>query len=128
MNNPAASFLATLAWLLSGSYAVAQTTSPVPADNAKSNQVEASNAKATADSQTNNPADIALAKRIRQNLVADKSLSTYAHNVKIVSVNGSVTLNGVVRSADEKNVVEMKVADIAGKNNVTDDLKIAPSK
>jgi osmotically-inducible protein OsmY len=39
-----------------------------------------------------------------------------------------VTLKGVVRSEDEKGAVEMKAANIAGKNKVTSDLKIAPSK
>jgi BON domain len=81
---------------------MAQTSAPVPADNAKSNQIDASNANVTADSQSNNLADMDLTKRIRQSLMADKSLSTYAHNVKVVSINGSVTLNGVVRSEEEK--------------------------
>jgi osmotically-inducible protein OsmY len=44
-----------------------------------------------------------------------------------VTVNGSVTLNGVVRSEEEKGAIEMKAANIAGKNKVTNDLKIAPS-
>jgi osmotically-inducible protein OsmY len=58
--------------------------------------------------------------------VADKSLSTYAHNIKIVTVNGSVTLNGVVRSEDEKGAIEAKAENIAGKSKVTSKLKIAP--
>jgi osmotically-inducible protein OsmY len=60
--------------------------------------------------------------------MADKSLSTYAHNVKIVSVNGAVTLNGVVRDSHERDVVETKAQAIAGKSNVTDDLTIAPPR
>ena len=115
-----------LVCMLSGSQVIAQTSSSEPADNSKSNKSNAANAE-TADSQTNTPTDIDLTKRIRQSLIADKSLSTYAHNVKIVSVNGNVTLNGVVRSADEKSSVEMKAANIAGKNRVTDDLTIAPN-
>jgi hyperosmotically inducible protein len=100
----------------------------VPPDNSKSNKVNASNATATADAQTNTASDLDLTKRIRQSVIADKSLSTYAHNIKIVTVNGSVTLNGVVRSEDEKAAVEMKAANIAGKGKVNDELKIAPSK
>jgi hyperosmotically inducible protein len=61
-------------------------------------------------------------------VMADKSLSTYAHNVKIVTINGHVSLNGVVRSEDENGAVESKAADIAGGDKVTDDLKVAPSK
>jgi hyperosmotically inducible periplasmic protein len=127
MHKPSIYLLIALSGILAGPLG-AQTTSPVAADNAKSNQADVSNATATADAQTNRATDIDLTKRIRQSLMADKSLSTYAHNVKIVSVNGSVTLNGVVRTEDEKSAIEMKAADIAGRNKVTSDLKIAPSK
>jgi len=72
--------------------------------------------------------DLDLTKRIRQSVMADKSLSTYAHNIKIVTVNRTVTLNGVVRSEDEKGAVEMKATNIAGKNKIAGNLKIAPSK
>jgi hyperosmotically inducible protein len=112
---------------LTGSYVMAQTPSSVPADNAKSNKVDTSNTTATAGKQSNNPTDLDLTKRIRQTILADKSLSTYAHNVKIITVDGSVTLNGVVRSQDEKAAIEMKAANIAGKDRVTSDLKIAPN-
>jgi hyperosmotically inducible protein len=106
----------------------AQTpTTPAP-DNAKTNRVDASNATATADTQSNSATDIDLTKRIRQSVMADKSLSTYAHNIKIVSNGGRVTLNGVVRSEAEKSAVEMKAADIAGKERVTSDLKVTLSK
>jgi hyperosmotically inducible protein len=107
-------------------HAFAQTPSSVAPDNAKSNKVYASNA-ATADAQSNSAADLDMTKRIRQSIMADKSLSTYAHNIKVVTVKGRVTLNGVVRSQDEKGIVEMKAANIAGENKLTSDLKVAPS-
>jgi hyperosmotically inducible periplasmic protein len=122
MNKPTIAAL-MLSSMLAAPHVIAQTAP----DNAKSNKVDASNATATADTQTNNAADLDLTKRIRQSVMADKSLSTYAHNIKIVTVNGSVTLNGVVRSEDEKGTIEMKAANIAGKNKVTSDLKVAPS-
>jgi hyperosmotically inducible protein len=127
MNKPTVAVL-LLSSMLAAPYVLAQTPSTVAPDNAKSNKVDESNAAATADAQTNNPTDLDLTKRIRQSIMADKSLSTYAHNIKIVTVNGSVTLNGVVRSDNEKGAVEMKAANIAGKDKVTNDLKIAPSK
>jgi hyperosmotically inducible protein len=104
--------------------------SPEPAtapDNTKSNKVDHSNSAATADAQTNKSSDMDLAKRIRKSVMADKTLSTYAHNVKIVAVNGRVTLNGVVRSDQEKSAIEMKAAAVAGENNVINDIKIAPN-
>jgi hyperosmotically inducible periplasmic protein len=114
--------------MLAGPYAIAQSPTSVAPDNSKTNKLDASNATATADTQSNNSADIDLARRIRQSVVADKSLSTYAHNVKIITNGGRVTLNGVVRSDAEKSAVEMKAADIAGKERVTSDLKVSPGK
>lgn len=72
--------------------------------------------------------DMDLTKRIRESVMADKALSTYAHNVKIVVVNGTVTLNGVVRSAAERNAVAMKAEAVAGKEHVVNDVKVAPPK
>jgi hyperosmotically inducible protein len=126
MNKPTIAAVLALS-ILAGSQVIAQSAAPVAPDNAKSNRVDASNA-ATAESQSNKTADLDITRRIRQGVLADKSLSTYAHNVKIITVNGSVTLNGVVRTTDEKTAVEMKAADVAGKANVTNDLKVAPSK
>jgi hyperosmotically inducible periplasmic protein len=98
----------------------------VPADNAKSNKLDPSNTAATADAQKDNAGDRTITQRIRKSLVTDKSLSTYAHNVKIVSVNGTVTLNGVVRSEDEKSTIEAKAVSVAGQGHVVNDLKVAP--
>lgn len=127
MNKPTVAAL-LLSSMLAAPHVIAQSPSTVAPDNAKSNKVDTSNETVTAGAQTNNATDLDLTKRIRQNVMADKSLSTYAHNIKIVTVNGSVTLNGVVRSEDEKGAIEMKAANIAGKDRVTSDLKIAPSK
>jgi hyperosmotically inducible protein len=55
-------------------------------------------------------------------------LSTYAHNVKIVCVDGTVTLNGVVGSADERASVHAKAVSIAGLEHVVDQMTIAPPK
>ena len=115
-----------LSSLISTPLVLAQSPSTVAPDNAKANKAYTSSA-ATADAQPNNATDLDLTKRIRQSVMADKSLSTYAHNVKIVTVNGSVTLNGVVRSEDEKGAVEKKAAEIAGASKVTNDLTVAPS-
>lgn len=58
----------------------------------------------------------------------DKSLSAYAHNIKIVTQDGKVTLNGPVRSEEEKASIESKAVAIAGANNVTNQLDVAPPK
>ena len=134
------SLLLVVPAVLTGAYAVAQTAShdsasnmsrssaTVAPDNTKSNKTDPSNRGVTADNQTNASGDIELTKRIRQSVMADSSLSTYAHNVKIVAVGGTVTLNGVVTSADEKTQIRKKAAAIAGKAHVVDELKVAPPK
>ena len=70
-------------------------TSP---DNSAVNQTESK----TADQQSDATSDRMLTKKIRQALIADKSLSTYGHNVKIITKDGSVTLKGPVHSEEEK--------------------------
>jgi hyperosmotically inducible protein len=121
--------------LMIGAQSFAQTTSSsaapasaVAPDNTKSNKVDPSNRGTTADRQGNDTTDIDLVKRIRQSVMADKTLSTYGHNVKVVAVNGTVTLNGVVDNAAEKAQIGQKAAAIAGKGHVIDDMKLAPSK
>jgi osmotically-inducible protein OsmY len=58
----------------------------------------------------------------------DKSLSTYAHNIKIITQDGKVTLKGPVRTADDKASLEAKAVAVAGADNVTDQLEIAPKQ
>ena len=60
-------------------------------------------------------------------MIADKSLSTYAHNVKIISQNGRVTLKGPVRSEEEKKAIKSKAVEVAGNSgNVDDQLTVKP--
>lgn len=102
-----------------------QATSATAApDNSRENKLD-SNRTVTADSQKENVSDRQVIKSIRKSVIADKSLSTYAHNVKIVSVNGQVTLNGVVKSDEEKAIVEQKALAVAGTGHITNDLKVA---
>jgi len=95
------------------------------ADNTKNNRDKTS---PTADQQKLSPADRELTKKIRASIISDKSLSTYAHNIKIISQDGKVTLRGPVRSEDEKAAIESKAAAIAGPNSVTNMLDVAPPK
>ena len=98
-----------------------------PPDNTKVNKADRANGAVTADQQKENDADRDLTKKIRQAVVGDKSLSTYAHNVKIVAQNGQVTLKGPVRSDAEKTSIEAKATDIAGAGKVTNEITVAPA-
>ncbi len=100
----------------------------VAPDNTKSNKQNPSNMNQTADNQTNNSADMDITRRIRRSVTSDQNLSTYGHNVKIVSANGTVTLNGVVRTDAEKAEIGMKAASVVGKDHVANEIKVAPAQ
>src|SRR3954468_5767659 len=74
-------------------------------DNTRANKADRNNAQPTAQDQSNAKSDRDLAAAVRKAITQDKSLSTYAHNVKVVVHDGSVTLRGPVRSGDEKTKV-----------------------
>jgi hyperosmotically inducible periplasmic protein len=118
-----------VACLLVGTFtfASAQTEQTAP-DNTKVNARDQNQAEPTADQQKENASDRDISRQIRQAIVKDKSLSTYAHNVKIVSQNGAVTLKGPVRSEDEKNAIEAKAAAVVGKQQVNNQLEVKPEK
>ena len=84
-----------------------QQTTP---DNSANNKAHSQ----TADEQSCAMSDRMLTKMIRQELIADKSLSTYGHNVKIISQHGMVTLKGPVHSEEEKQTIASKAAEVAG--------------
>ncbi len=98
-----------------------QTASP---DNTRSNR-DLSNRDHSADKQSNARSDVDLTARIRRSVMDDKSLSTDGHNDKIVADNGSVTLSGVVPSDAEKMKIEKKAASVAGKDRVTNNIRVA---
>ena len=98
--------------------------SPKP-DNTAVNQRDRDKSEPTADQQKENKSDRETARKIRQSIMKDKSLSTNAHNVKIIAQGGTVTLKGPVRSEEEKQNVEQKAAEIAGKDNVKSEIQVA---
>lgn len=102
--------------------------SQTPADNTKVNTRDRAKTAVTADQQKENGTDRELTQKIRHALMQDKSLSTYAHNVKVIAQHGQITLKGPVRSDDEKRTVEAKAIEVAGTGNVTNQITIAPSK
>jgi osmotically-inducible protein OsmY len=102
--------------------------SQVPADNTKVNQRDRNQNEPTAEQQRENPNDRQLTQQIRRALVKDKSLSTSAHNVKIIAQNGTVTLKGPVKSGEEKQAIEATATEIAGAGKVNSEIEVVPSK
>jgi len=104
--------------------AAAQT----PADNTKVNKQDRAKGAATADQQKENSSDRDITQKIRRALVDDKTLSTYAHNVKVIAQDGQVTLKGPVRTEEEKKIVEAKATEVAGEGHVVNQMSVAPAK
>jgi hyperosmotically inducible periplasmic protein len=94
-------------------------------DNTKVNKRDRNAGEATADQQKTNAADQEMTRKIRRSIMADKSLSTYAHNIKIISQDGAVTLKGPVKSNEEKEAVMAKAVAVAGSaDKVTDQISV----
>src|SRR5687767_14644895 len=80
----------------------------VDADNTKVNKRDRAKSEPTADQAKENSQDREIMSNIRKALMNDKSLSTYARNVKIIAQHGKVTLKGPVRSEEEKQTIVTK--------------------
>ena len=91
-----------------------------PPDNTRVNREQ----QPTADQAKENVSDREMTKRIRRDVVADRSLSTYGHNVKIVVQHGKVTLRGPVHSDDEKRAIEEHARRHAGEGNVDNRIEV----
>jgi hyperosmotically inducible protein len=106
---------------------MAQTDGQDKPDNTKVNQRDKDPSQATADQQKMNPADRALTAKIRKSVMADKTLTTYGHNVKIISQNGTVTLKGPVHSDDEVKSILAKATEAAGgPDKVVNQMSVKP--
>ena len=124
--------LCALALLVLGGYTgtvqAADRTTEVPAqtapDNTGRNARDRGGDTLTPGDQSENKADLTLTQQIRRELMADKSLSTDAKNIKIITVNGIVTLRGPVNTVKEKSTIEAKAQSIAGTNNVDSQLEV----
>jgi osmotically-inducible protein OsmY len=97
----------------------------VPADNTGRNERDRSGDTRTPGDQSSKEPDMQITQNIRKAIVADKDLSTNAHNVKIVTVDGAVTLRGPVASTEEKARIDREARAVAGVKKVDNQLEIA---
>ena len=125
MSNKVLVALCSAAFLTLGPTISAQNA-PKP-DNTTVNKGDREPGAVTADQSKNNKADVKLAADIRKAIRNDKSLSTYAHNVKVIAQNGQVTLKGPVRTEDEKQAVLSEAKAAASGASVSDEMTVAPS-
>ena len=94
-------------------------------DNTRENKRDRATGEPTADQQKDNRTDLDITRNIRRSIVEDKSLSTYAHNIKVISQNGTVTLKGPVKSEDEKKAIVAKaISVVGGTDKVVDQMSV----
>jgi len=125
-------FLLSLAlFVLGGSVGIvhpAETTQAPPAqtapDNTGQNVRDRGGATLTPGDQSGSKADLTLTQRVRKALMADKSLSTTAKNIKIITVHGLVTLRGPVKTPQEREKIVATAQDVAGADKVDNQLEI----
>lgn len=104
----------------------AQSSDTKP-DNSAVNKRDQNPGEATADQQKMNATDRGITAKIRKSVMADKSLSTYAHNIKIISQDGTVTLKGPVRSDDEVKSIIAKATEVTGSSDkIINQLSVQP--
>jgi osmotically-inducible protein OsmY len=96
-------------------------------DNTGRNVRDRDDRTLTAEDQSEKESDRDLTQKIRQAVVEDDSLSMSAHNIKIITVDGVVTLRGPVESAQERNAIAAKAVKIAGAGKVKNQLETAPA-
>ena len=94
------------------------------ADNTARNAENSAAGDTATAGQGESKADVEMTAAIRKAIVDDKSLSVNAHNVKVMSANGVVTLRGPVKSEDEKRSVEAKAKQVAGVTQVNNLLEV----
>lgn len=93
-------------------------------DNTGRNEPDRQAGKLEATDQSNDPRDVELTAKIRRALTADDSLSVNAQNIKVITVNGKVTLRGPVKSEDERKRIEAAARRAAGGAAVVNELQV----
>jgi hyperosmotically inducible protein len=104
---------------------LATSLSFAQADNTKKNKTDKA---ITADQQGQGKADMELTRKIRKLITDESTLSTYAKNIKVISLDGKVTLRGPVNTGDEKTKLEGLAASVAGAANVSNQIEIVEKK
>ena len=100
-------------------------TAAVEPDNSGRNVRDADATTKTPGDQSESEPDRTITQNVRQAVTADDSISTNGKNVKIITVDGTVTLRGPVKSEQEKTNIAAKAQQIAGVKKVDNQLEIA---
>ena len=102
-----------------------QAPAAAAAENTRRNAADTTDTALTPMDQGENALDLAITKTVRQIIVEDNTLSTNAHNIKIITYNGRVTLRGPVDSQAERDRLTTVAQGVAGVNSVDSQLEVA---
>jgi osmotically-inducible protein OsmY len=94
------------------------------ADNTDRNERDRDGDTLTPMDQGKSEGDRTITQTIRKAVVDNDKLSTNAHNVKIITVDGAVTLRGPVKTAEEKATVEALAQKAPGVKAVDNQLEV----
>lgn len=94
------------------------------ADNTDLNTRDKNGNTLTPQNQLNSESDLKVLAAVRSAIVDDDNLSTSAHNVKVMVMNGAVTLRGPVKNANEKARIEELARKVAGVVSIDNRLDI----
>jgi osmotically-inducible protein OsmY len=110
--------------LAAGALGISQMGRAADADNSGKNVRDRAERALTPTDQGGSEADRTITQEIRKAVVADDALSMNAKNVKIITIDGVVTLRGPVKSAEEKARIASVSTKAAGVKRVDNQLEV----
>jgi hyperosmotically inducible protein len=93
-------------------------------DNSARNVLDRNSSTLTPLDQGNSHADVNTTAQIRKEIIADSGMSVNAQNVKIITIDGRVTLRGPVNSEEEKRLIGEIADRVAHAGNVDNQLEV----
>jgi hyperosmotically inducible periplasmic protein len=93
-------------------------------DNTAKNVRDRAPEALTPGDQGNSESDIEITRKIRRALTQNDQLSTAAKNIKIITVNGKVTLRGPVASQQEQQAIAAAAQTVAGATPLDNQLEV----
>lgn len=117
-------FIMSLLTLAATTSVIAET----PSDNSAKNTRDESGYSITPQDQSEKKSDVRLTQKIRKEITRNDNLSTNAKNIKIMTIDGHVTLRGPVNTKAEKETVCNIARRIAGEDHVTDLVEVLNDK
>ena len=100
------------------------TSPPKAPDNTGVNKRDQNSDAKTPIDQDETTGAINVTSQIRQRIVNTEGMSINARNVKIITEDGKTTLRGPVESQQEKDTIEKIAKELAGPDNVTNELEV----